>query len=264
MKKLRIKKLIFLHIPRSFHSTSRLSKTAGGLGEYCHSEIVVTSVLGKHYPVQKAPKSHKIWHNPTTWIQTSKKFTKPQKPIIKPPPTHIHPIISQPQRNHWPSETAILPHKAPSPPAPPRHPSTHNNPLDPTKKPNPQLQYEVIIWKKAATTKQTNTHKPQKTQDEQNQSITRQLDSSLSLHDSQKTKNLHNHHQQHLHYQGSCFFLKQTTKILTYVMASSKEEGGGGGGGRGLEKTHHQYTDSSSPPHLFSSSSSSSSSSSLL
>jgi hypothetical protein len=38
-----------------------LSKTAGGLGEDCHSEIVVTSVLEKHYTAQKVPKSHKIY-----------------------------------------------------------------------------------------------------------------------------------------------------------------------------------------------------------
>jgi D-alanyl-D-alanine carboxypeptidase len=59
------------------------------------------------------------------------------------------------------SETAILPHTAPSPPA--RHPTTHNNPLDPTKKPNPQLKYKVIIWKKAATTKQTHTQTSENT-----------------------------------------------------------------------------------------------------
>jgi len=62
--------------------------------------------------------------------------------------------------------------------------------------------------------------------------MTRQLD-SLSLHDSQKTKISPQSPPTTLAPSGKLLFLKQTTKILTYVMASSKEE-------EGVEKTHHQ------------------------
>jgi hypothetical protein len=62
--------------------------------------------------------------------------------------------------------------------------------------------------------------------------MTRQLD-SLSLHDSQKTKISPQSPPTTLAPSGKLLFLKQTTKILTYVMASSKEE-------EGVEKTHYQ------------------------